>query len=98
MFDQENLLGCIPEWDWEDSTSWRRVCNCAIFHSAKIKLICKLKLGSCAIWKECCSHDHWRRDWENVHHILRPYFNNIQEKDTPCSPHFPTTTRGNGVH
>jgi hypothetical protein len=31
MFDQENLLGRLPEWDWENSASWRRVCSCEIF-------------------------------------------------------------------
>ena len=31
MFGQENLLGCLPEWDWENSASWRQVCSCAIF-------------------------------------------------------------------
>ena len=37
MFDQENLLGCLPEWDWENSASWRQVCSyAAIFHWHRI--------------------------------------------------------------
>jgi len=96
MFDQEGLLDRLPEWNWENSASWRQVCwLCNIsWHGG---CLC-LNLGSCSIWEECCSCDHWRCNRENVHHILRAYFNHFQEKDTSCSPHFSINSQGNGVN
>jgi hypothetical protein len=35
MFDQEDLLSRLPEWDWEKSGSWRQVCSCTVFHIAE---------------------------------------------------------------
>ena len=97
MFDQEDLLGCLPEWDWENPASWRRVCRLCYFYATESKLKC-LKLGPCAIWKARSSCNHRRCIRKNVHDLLGTYFNNIQAEDAPSSPHFSKGSWGNGVN
>ena len=96
VFDQEELISQVAEWDWSRASTWRQVCSDGYFRLMH-SLTCVANGGQAPLRTEGWATLQRRCSSEDVHPVPQAHHNHIPEEAPPRPTHNAHTYGGYGV-